>query len=138
MEENLKKTFEKLVYEPKVSLAENIWINIVKREKRFICVRLCVFSIVGFLSILGFIPALKSLFSEFTQSGFYEYLSIAFSSGNNLFSYWKELLSSLAESLPVVNIIFIFSLVFVFLLSIRYVLKQIINNNYIGKTYVQV
>ena len=138
MSENLKKAFQKLEYEPKTNLAENIWYSIVAHEKHFIRVKLYIFSFAGFLSILGFMPVFKALFSEFTQSGFYEYFSLVFSSGSNLFSYWKELILSLTESLPVVNIIFLFSLIFIFLLSMHYVLKQIINNNYIGKTYVHI
>ena len=138
-EENLKKALQKLEYEPKADLVENIWQRVVAREKRLIRIKLYAFSLVGFLSLAGLVPVFKALFSDFAQSGFYEYFSLLFSSGNNLFSYWKELVSSLAESLPVLNIIFSFSLIFVFLWSLRYVLKQIIiNNKYVGNSYVQI
>ena len=132
MKENLKKAFQNSVYEPRFELSRDISRNIIKHEKRIIRIKLYLFSIVGSLSLVGFIPVLKTLFDGFTQSGFYEYFSLVFSSGSNLLSYWKELALSLIESLPILNIIFLFSLVFIFLLSLRYVLKQIINNNYIG------
>jgi len=137
MEKDLKKAFQNMTFEPKESLGDDIWLNIIAREKRSTRVKLYIFSVVSFLSVLGLIPALEALFNQFTQSGFYEYFSLIFSSGSNLFSYWKELVLSLAESLPIMNIIFSFSLVFIFLLSLRYVLKQIINSSYIGKTYAQ-
>ena len=127
MEKDLKKAFQNLIVEPKDGLVDDVWHQIVVREKRSTRIKLYLFSSAGLLSILGFIPALKALFDGFTQSGFYEYFSLVFSSGSNLFSYWKELGLSLIESLPVLNIIFTFSLVFIFLLSIRYVIKQIIN-----------
>ena len=136
-EENLKKAFQNLKYEPKAELADSIWRHIIAREKYFTRVKLYAFSIIGFLSIAGLVPVFKALFTEFTQSGFYEYFSLIFSSGSNVFSYWKELALSLVESLPIMNIIFLFSLVFVLLLSARYLLKQIINSNYIGHSYAQ-
>jgi hypothetical protein len=137
-EENLKKAFQKLAHKPKAELSDNIWDQIVVREKRLIRIKLYIFSLAGFLAMAGLVPAFKALFAEFTQSGFYEYFSLVFSSGGNLFSYWKDLALSLVESLPILNIIFSFSLIFVFLLSVRYVLKQIINNSYIGKTYARI
>ena len=126
MRENLSKAFKKIIYTPNPELSRIICCKIASREKRIIRIKLYVFSIIGSFSIIGFIPAIKALFTEFTQSGFYEYFSLLFSSGKNLTSYWKELSFSLAESLPVFNIIFLFSLIFIFLLSLRYVLKQII------------
>jgi len=135
MEKDLKKAFQNISFEPKNDLAESIWLMVLSRERRIIRIKLYVFSSTLFLSLLGFIPVFKALFAEFTQSGFYEYFSLVFSSGNNLVSYWKELVLSLVESLPVLNIILSLSLIFIFLWSLRYVLKQIINNNYVGQAY---
>ena len=137
-EENLKKSFQRLEIEPSAGLADKIWHHIAIREKRLIRIKLWAFSLIGFLSVAGLVPVFKALLTQFTQSGFYEYFSLVFSSGSNLFSYWKELVLSLVESLPIPNIIFSFSLIFIFLLSVRYILKQIINNNYIGETYARV
>jgi len=136
MEKNLKKVLKRAVYEPNSNLSEAIWHNIIKKEKFLIRFKVYAFSLLGFLSIAGIIPVAKSLFVEFTQSGFYEYFSLFFSSGSSLSFYWKELTLSMAESLPVLDIIFLFSLVFIFLFSLRYVFKQIINNNNIGLSYV--
>ena len=126
MEESLRKAFKRLVYEPQGDLSLSILHNVIIREKRIAKIKLYIFSFVGFLSVVGFVPAIKALLTQFTQSGFYEYLSLAFSSGSNLSLYWKELMMSLVESLPVINIILLLGIVFIFLLSVCYILKQII------------
>ncbi|MFA6324864.1 MAG: hypothetical protein WCX46_01410 [Candidatus Paceibacterota bacterium] len=135
-EENIKKAFQNLSFSPKDDLSFSILSKILKKEKRIRRIKLVGHSLLGFLSIVGFFPVFKSLFSELAKSGFYEYFSLAFSSGSNITFYWKELMLSLAESLPVVNILFSLILVFVFLLSIRYMLKQIISINHMGRSYV--
>ena len=138
MDKELKKAFQKIAFEPKAGLADDIWRRVVAREKRFGRIKLYIFSLIGSVSLLGLVPAFEALFNEFARSGFYEYFSLVFSSGGNLFSYWKELVLSLVESLPLTDIIFSFSLIFIFFWSLRYVLKQIINNNCIGQSYAQI
>ena len=127
MENELEKVFIKAKYEEKSNLADNIWDNIVRRNKRIINIKLWSFSFIGFFSFLGLIPAYKTLSSDLAQSGFYEYLSLVFSSNNSIFSYWKELVLSIAESLPTMSIVLSFSLIFILFLSLRYVTKQIMN-----------
>jgi hypothetical protein len=135
VEQKLIKIFKKAKYEENPVLSQNIWHNIVIRNKRNTLLRLWAFSVAGLASFIGFIPALKALLNDLTQSGFYEYLSLAFSNGSSVSSYWKEFSLSIAESLPTMSIILSLSLVFIFFLSLKYVIRQIINNQYIGKTY---
>jgi len=68
------------------------------------------------------------LANEFSKSGFYEYLALMFSSNGEITSYWKELTLSMAESLPVMAIIYTLFLIFILFLSAKYVTKQIIKN----------
>lgn len=135
MEENLKNSLKKAGYLPETDLANKIWHNIVVRDRRIAYLKLASFSFVGVASLVGLVPMFKILINDFTQSGFYEYLSLAFSSGGLFFSYWKEFTLSLLESLPAMGIVFLLTLVFIFFLSLHYVIKQIINNNHIGHTY---
>jgi hypothetical protein len=135
MEENLKKAFLKAKYELKTDLAPSIWQSLMLRNRRIVRLKLSAFSLAGIASLAGIVPVLKILLNDFSQSGFYEYLSVAFSNNGGIASYWRELSFSLAESLPATSILAVLSLVFVFLLSLRYVLKQIINNKYIGSSY---
>ncbi len=128
MEKELIKAFNKARYEENPNLADNVWHNIVLRNKRITRLKLWAFSSIGFISLIGFIPAWQKLSSDMTQSGFYEYFSLAFSNGGSILSYWRELLLSIAESLPMTSIILSFSLVFVIFLSFKYATKQIIKN----------
>lgn len=133
MDENIKKAFSKVKYETNDNLARDIWLKIALHNKRIIRLKLYTFSLLSIVSLVGFFPVFKILLSDFAKSGFYEYLSIAFSSNSTFISYWKELSYSLAESLPVTSMIFSFTLIFIFFISIRYALKQIIK----GQLYYQ-
>lgn len=131
MEEKLKKIFLQAKLEENPDLAENVWQNIILLNKRVIYLRLWIFSSVGIASLIGLIPAWRALSSDLSQSGLYEYFSVAFSSGSPFFSYGKELALSIAESLPIMSIILSLSLVFIFFLSLKYTAKQIIRNSLI-------
>ena len=135
MRENLKNIFQSIKYEPNIELKDKIWRSLVLRNRRTTYLKMGFFSFFGIGSLLGLIPILKMLLSDFTQSGFYEYLSLAFSNGGLFSSYWKEFVYSLIESLPTMSIIFSLVLLFIFFLSLHFIIKQIINNNPIGHTY---
>lgn len=134
-EDKLTKIFQKVVYKTDPDLALSIWNTIITRNKRMTQIKLWSFSLVGIASFAGLIPAYKILLSELTQSGFYEYASLAFSDTSLLLSAWKELAFSLIESLPIMSIVFTLTLLFTIFLSMKYVVKQIINDNSMGKTY---
>ena len=112
-----------------------IWNKIKKREKTKKTFKIWIFSTMGVCSIMGFIPVFKMLLSDLSTSGFYEYTSIAFSNGGIFSSYWKELAMSLSEAIPLASLIYTFTFVFLFFFSIRFVIKQIINNKYVGNSY---
>lgn len=137
MEENLKNSLKKAGYFPETDLANKIWHNILVRDRRIAYLKLASFSFVGIASLVGLVPMFKILANDFTQSGFYEYLSLAFSKGGLFSSFWKEFIFTLAESLPTMSIIFSLTLLFIFFLSLYFIIKQIINNNPIGHTYVR-
>ncbi len=139
MEESLKRAFQAAKYEPSNELVLEIWRKITVRNRHITYLKLVSFSSLGLASLIGFIPMFKILANDFTQSGFYEYLSLAFSRGGLFSSFWKEFIFSLAESLPTMSVVFSLILIFVFLLSLRYIIKQIINNKkYIGPSYVAI
>ena len=125
MHQKLTKIFQKVKYESNINLAENVWQAIVLHDKCIVRVKLWAFSVIGFVSLVGLVPAFKTLSSDLAQSGFYEYLSLVFSNSGSVVSYWKELVFSLAESLPAMSVILTLSLVFVFFLSLKYLMKQI-------------
>ncbi|MFA6257569.1 MAG: hypothetical protein WC671_00985 [Candidatus Paceibacterota bacterium] len=135
MQNKLTKIFQKAKYEGNSDLTQDIWHTIIKREKRDTKIKFWAFASMGFTSFVGLVPAVKILINDFTQSGFYDYFSLLFSNSEVVFSYWKELGFSLAESLPTMSITLTLSLVFILILSLKNLTKQIINNNPIGKTY---
>jgi len=135
MEEGLKRAFQAAKYEPNKGLAPEIWRAVAMRNKRILFLKIASFSSLGIAALIGFIPMFQMLINDFAKSGFYEYLSLAFSSGGSITSYWKELVFSLAESLPTTSIVIVLVIVFIFFLSLRYVMKQIINNKSIGQSY---
>jgi len=135
MEKELIKVFQKAKYEENPNLANIIWNKIIIHNKNIARVKLWIFSFISMFSLAGLIPAWNRLSTDLTQSGIYEYLSLAFSNGNLIFIYWKEFAFSITESLPTISILLSLSLIFVLLLSIKYVVKQIITNKYMGETY---
>jgi hypothetical protein len=127
-EDNLIKIFQKAKLEPNLDLAENVWRVIILRDKRIVQFKLWVFACIGFASFAGLFPALNILLSDLSRSGLYEYLSLIFEEGSSVLSYWKELAFSLAQSLPMTSIVLTLSLIFVFFLSLRYLMRQIGKN----------
>ncbi len=105
MEKELKKIFRNAKYKEDSDLAVNIWHNLLSYDKRVTRFKLWAFSFIGFTSLVGIIPVWKALLSDLTKSGLYEYLSLAFSNGGSAFLYWKELMYSIAESLPTMSIV---------------------------------
>jgi hypothetical protein len=124
MEKELKKVFKNSVYRPEDGLDSLIWGKITKRKKRARKLKLVIFSLVGFASLTGFVPALKMLLAQLSQSGFYQYLAVAFSDSKAL-AYWKETALSITESIPMWSLIMSLALIFVFILSLRFMARNI-------------
>jgi len=125
MQDKLTKVFQKAKYEEDFNLSQNIWLAIMKREKHNMRIKLWIFTLAGIASLAGLVPAFKILSGDLVQSGFYEYFSLIFSDSGSVLSAWREFMFSLIESLPILSVIFTLSLVFVFFLSLRYMMKQI-------------
>ncbi len=126
MQKELKSAFLKASYIPETNLADNIWSALIKRNKRIVYLKLITLSLMGGSSLFGLMPAFKILMANFSQSGFYEYFSLAFSSSGTLIIYWKDFLLLLAESLPAMSMILFLTLILVFLFSLKYITRQII------------
>ena len=125
MQDKLIKVFKKATYEYDINEVNRIWHMIITRDKYNARLKLWAFSFTGLVSLAGLTLTFRMLLNDLTQSGFSEYFSLIFSDSGLIISYWKELVFSLAESLPIMSTIFTLSLIFVFLLSLRYMMKQI-------------
>ena len=128
MNEKTNKIFFEAKLKPEADLEEKIWRTIVLRDKHAAKIKMWAFSFLGIFSLAGLVPMLKILGNDLTRSGFYEYLSLAFSDSKLIFAHLQEFTLTLAESLPTMSLIISFSLILFFILSIRYTTKQIIRN----------
>ncbi len=127
MEKELTKLFKKATYEnTDENLSENIWRTITVRKERSSRIKMFIFSLAGIASLAGLVPAVKVLLQDLSSSGIYEYVSLAFSN-NNMASYWKDIVLSIAESLPTMSILTSLSLIFAFIFFARFAAKQIRN-----------
>ncbi|MCM2338978.1 MAG: hypothetical protein NDI62_00775 [Burkholderiales bacterium] len=129
MEKELVKIFNKAKYKENDNLVEDIWFNINRREQRISRIKLYISSFIGILSLASFIPAWNILSSDLSQSGIFEYISLAFSNSGLVLSYWKEFTLSIVESIPTGSIVLSLSLIFTLFISIKYATKQIIRSN---------
>ena len=131
MQKKLKEIFLKASLIAKDNLADDSWQAIIKYEKQSIRIKLWAFSLISLTSFIVLIPVLKTMLSNFSQSGFYEYLSLVFSSGGLIISYWRDFLTSLAESLPVMSIALSLTLIVILFMSLKYVTREIIKGQLI-------
>jgi hypothetical protein len=138
MRHKLTAIFQKVKYESDPNLTERVWHTIVMCDKHITRLKLWAFALIGFTSLVGLAPALRTLLSDLAQSGFYEYFSLIFSDSELILSYWKELFFSLAESLPTISIILTLSLLFICFLSLRYLMKQISKGHLISSVTLSI
>jgi len=119
MEQSLRKIFKQAKYQPESRLSGDIWRFIEAREKRSSKIKSFSYGIIGIISLVGLVPAVENLIEQFSQSGFYQYLSLAFSDLGLVSLYWKEFMSSLAETIPATSLMLTLVLFFIFLLSFK-------------------
>ncbi len=105
-------------------LESRVLARLNEEQQRAAKFRLFVFALLDALSLLGLVASLVYLARVFAESGFSQYLSLLFSDGGSLLSYWRELVLSLAESLPALGLL---AFLFVTLILIWSMAKTIIN-----------
>jgi hypothetical protein len=121
MNEEFKKILNKVdtceVSVP-AGLADSIILKIDNNAKQQAKLKTLGLGFVSVLSIITSVPIISQIITSFTQSGFYNYLSIIFSDGDVAIVYWKEILLTLAESLPVIAIISLLIVLAIFTWSV--------------------
>ena len=90
---------------PTRELRQNILLGIKQEERRRAKVYLFAYASIIPLSVLGIVLSFRYMSEGFYQSGFYEYLSLLFSGDSAIYVYWKELLLSLIDSMPIIGMI---------------------------------
>ena len=132
-DERIQKVFSNAKYHPELSLTDDIWRLIISREQRTLRLKVWVYAALGLLSFITLFPVVASLIRQFAQSGFSEYLSLGFSDAGSITLYWKELVLTLADALPVSALILSLSLVVLFLICIRRAMRYFKNPLYTMK-----
>lgn len=92
--------------------------------RRLSRIRLAVFVPLVFLSSVAVVSSFQYLAQETAQSGFSTYLSILFSDGSNVLSFWKEFLLSLAEQAPIFGTVLFLGAILALVGSLRATLNS--------------
>jgi hypothetical protein len=125
MEKNYKQLFEGLrAFEPPKNLHANILAHINMARVRAARIKAVLFGLTTLLSFIALIPAFTYLAQQFQQSGFHQYLSLIFSDGSVVLSYWQDYALSIVESIPFTETIIFLCVLFVLLGSARLVVRN--------------
>ena len=105
--ERLGKLISKIAINAPEGLSERIFANIEARERRADFRRAIFYSVFSAASV--FLLYLSSSFAvgEFYRSGASQILSLAFSDFQSMAANWQDFTLSLAESLPILPIIYV-------------------------------
>jgi len=93
-------------------------------EQKKIARQRFIFGVAVFLVVLvGLVPTWQLFYSEISQSGFLQYLAFGISDFNLIVSQWQDFSLSLLESLPIVSTMSLFMVVFILLLTLKFITK---------------
>ena len=90
-----------LTVEPPQGLLAGILVRVHKEEKRRSRQKALLFGGSAVASLTATISLWSLLAHAATQSGFYHYISLLLSGDSAIYIYWRELMLSLVDSLPV-------------------------------------
>ncbi len=128
MDQRLTTIFKKDAYIPEPDLSLRIWDTIVLKQRRVTYRKRFGFLLVSIFSVTALVPAIKGLANDFALSGFGKYVALTFSGNGVLAHSWKELLLSMAESLPVMSVALCFALLVVVLWSLKRAVQTTISH----------
>lgn len=124
MRKDLSTILKSNIESPRFDLEADIVRAVYKSNSRTITLRFWSSVALGTLSIAGLVPAVKDLSAKLIQSGFYEYISLLFSSGGTLSKYSSDLAIALGESIPGVSITIFLIVVVALLWSVKNIFKE--------------
>ena len=68
---------------------------------------------------IAFVPVLEHAISRASASGFFEYVSLAFSDGGSIVSYWKDFVFTVVESIPAIETAVVVAVLLLFVYSFK-------------------
>jgi len=111
--------------ETPTGLLEKILKRIHREERLLVFRKIIIFSATLGLSLLCFVPSLKMLLSDFSQSGFFNFFSLMFSDYSSIATYWQSFAMILLESLPAVSLAIFLAILLTLLQSIKSLIKNV-------------
>ncbi len=109
---------------PPEYLSGRILAKIELHKKRVARVKFFVFQAAGLLSLAIAAVSFKFALDDFYRSGFYNYISLIFSDGGIVITYWKDFIMLLAESVPLLWFTAFLAAIFALLESIKNIIKN--------------
>ena len=126
MTEKLINNQNQATPEPPADLLYKIMDRIgAEKKRRQIRRHLAFFSLSLIGSVAAFYPAGQMLWHDFNASGFFQFFSLLFSDSEIVLKYWQNFLFSLLEALPIVSVIILLSLVWIFLESLKFFVRDL-------------
>ena len=130
MDTNLKTIFAKTKYLPEAGFSEKIWEGLLAYEAKRATKKLYFSSLISVASLVGSVFAFIYLAGEVTRSGFFQYLSTAFSDLGTTAMYWKEFSLTIIDSIPLIGVLLVLASIFVFFASLKFTSRYFIKNKY--------
>jgi 3'-phosphoadenosine 5'-phosphosulfate sulfotransferase (PAPS reductase)/FAD synthetase len=77
----------------------------IKEEHRLMSIRrrIFVFSSLSIISIVTLIPIFNWTHQSFSETGFFQFLSLIFTDTSVVLAYWKSFVMTLTESFPIIS-----------------------------------
>lgn len=100
------------------SLEAKVIIRLRAAKRRAYTQRLAGWATLTLSSFVALIPAFNYLITAISTSGFYQYLNLALTDQTVFTTYWRELALSLTESIPIMAITGVLTLLAVLLWTI--------------------
>lgn len=116
--------------EPKKELYYFILAKIEAKKRMSAKIRLMLFGGMAVISAVSSVPSIAFLVNEFNQSGFFKYVSLVFSDGQSLVTYWKEFSVILIEAMPAFWMATTLTLTLLFFWSVSSAFKSVEKFNY--------
>ncbi len=127
----MKKDYEKLfTYLNRPEPSEGLFAKIMQqiyKEKNIMVIkrRLALFSFGVLGSVAAFYPVLNMVKIEMAESGFIKFVSLIFSDFRVIITYWQSFAFAVLESLPVLSVLLFFIVIFTFLGSLKFFIKDV-------------
>jgi len=127
----MRKEYEKLfscftAIEPPEGLLDRI-MERIGRERHVLAVkqRLVVIFLGFVASAAALVPVFNLVQTDINQSGFLQFLSLAFSDFGIITAYWQNFAMSLLETIPAISLAMFFAVIFMFLGSFKLLARDL-------------